>query len=290
MAELILWDPGETVVLLKNKRLIPMDDPFGGYKYISPWRGEEFKGRLSHKLQMSKWTSDSIFTSDGLSVNLVVGIWWRIADANRYVAAIATSPTPESRTDADALDDNAKQWIEMLAGSTLREQVNKLPTDKLISPYVRAYIQVKDGMQTEAVPQFSELLNFARDQLDAKTQKYGIETDRLEVQELVLTKEYKQKLENVRAAFLAPDESRALTEARMIALRELSSVIGSDRVGLIEILKVMKVPDVMLSSVAGGLGALNTQGAVDAEVAKMLSASHNSVPAAPGPPKALGSQ
>lgn len=257
-AEWVFWEPGETVVLLEHKRLIPMRDPQGGYRSISAWRGQEYKGKISYKTQFSTWKSDPILTSDGLAVNLGLSVWWKIADAAKFVSGVAADyhkdsehyaaslSTPEqTQSRKEATDywtkEAAEFWIRKLAAGTLREQINQLPAEKLISPYVQAYIQIAQGpdgaSEAKPIPNFSDQLGKVQEKLNEKTLRYGIEIDRLEVAELILPAVYQQKLEAVRVAFLEPTQQRALTEAQKIALRGLAEIIGPDRVGLIEVLK-----------------------------------------------------
>jgi hypothetical protein len=242
-AEWIFWDPGETVVLLEHKKLVPMKDRDGGYRTISAWNGQEYKGRISYKTQFSTWKSDPIITSDGLAVSLGVGIWWRIVDAGIYVSRIAADYHEGDHHTGENLAEAAEFWIKKLAAGTLRAEINQLPAEKLISPYVEAYLQVSSGSddglppQQKPVPNFSGQLGKAQDELKKKTIEYGIEIERLEVQELILPPVYQQKLEAVRIAFLEPTQAAALTKAQVIALNGLAGVIGKERVGLIEVLK-----------------------------------------------------
>jgi hypothetical protein len=241
-AEWIFWDPGETVVLLENKKLVPMKDRDGGYRTISAWNGQEYKGRISYKTQFSTWKSDPIITSDGLAVNLGVGIWWRIVDAGLYVSRIAADYHEGDHHTGENLAEAAEFWIKKLAAGTLRAEVNQLPAEKLISPYVKQYLEVpsesRDGSsEQKPIPDFSDQLDEAQKKLKEKTIEYGIEIERLEVQELILPPIYQQKLEAVRVAFLEPTEATALTRAQVIALEGLAGVIGKEKVGLIEVLK-----------------------------------------------------
>jgi hypothetical protein len=256
-AEWIFWEPGETVVLLEHKRLVPMMNPEGGYRTISAWRGQEYKGRISYKTRFSTWKSDPILTSDGLSINLAVGIWWRIAEAGIYVSAIASDYHEGDRHWNGDLSEAAEVWIQKLAAGTLREEVNQLPAEQLISPYVQAYLKVRRGAEGElfgqgdALPNFSEQLGKAQFKLNGKTLRYGIEIERVEVQELMLPPVYQQKLEAVRVAFLEPSHARALTEAQVIALQGLASVIGPDKVGLIEVLKHVDLSNMNMNPFTG---------------------------------------
>jgi SPFH domain / Band 7 family len=256
-AEWIFWEPGETVVLLEHKHLVPMRDTHGGYRTISAWKGQEYKGRISYKTQCTTWTSDPIITSDGLAINLGVGIWWRITDAGIYVSRIASDYHEGELHKDENLAEAAEFWIKKLAAGTLREEVNQLPAEKLISPYVQAYLQVRSGPEEGAVtrerplPNFSEQLGKAQSKLSEKTVGYGIEIERLEVQELILPPIYQQKLEAVRVAFLEPTEATALTKAQVIALEGLSSVIGSEKVGLIEVLKHVDLSHLTMNPFTG---------------------------------------
>jgi hypothetical protein len=256
-AEWVFWEPGETVVLLQHKHLVPMTDREGGYRTISAWKGQEYKGRISYKTQFSTWTSDPILTSDGLAINLGLGIWWRIADAGTYVSKIASDYHEEDRHHNENLSEAAEFWIKKLAAGTLREEVNQLPAEKLISPYVQAYLRVRRGSEGELIPQgsalpnFSEQLDKAQYKLNQKTQPYGIEIERLEVQELILPRIYQDKLEAVRVAFLEPIQASAMTDAQVIALQGLASVIGPDKVGLIEILKHIDLSHVGMNPFTG---------------------------------------
>jgi regulator of protease activity HflC (stomatin/prohibitin superfamily) len=274
--ELILWEPGEAVVLLRNKKLVAMVDATGGYTSISAWKGEEYKGRITYKTQMMKYTSDTIQTSDGVAVNLELGIFWQIGNPNDYVQRIAADyhedgihqGSPRNYTDDPRgekyydrkLTETAEKWIRLLAGSSLREHLCRLSAAKLISPSVQAYIQEYYG----SAPQLSEnaqhlmptTLESAQEALSAKLVRYGIRIEKLEVNELKLPRTLQDKLETVRLSFLQPAQAAAETEAKKIdkrglneaqleALRGLAGIIGKNNVAKIEFLKAIglaKIP------------------------------------------------
>jgi acetaldehyde dehydrogenase (acetylating) len=52
-------------------------------------------------------------------------------------------------------------------------------------------------------------------------------------------------------AFLEPSQARALTEAQVIALQGLASVIGPEKVGLIEVLKHVDISHVSMNPFTG---------------------------------------
>jgi hypothetical protein len=107
------------------------------------------------------------------------------------------------------------------------------------------------------------------------------------VQELILPPIYQQKLEAVRVAFLEPSQARALTEAQVIALQGLASVIGPEKVGLIEVLKHVDISHVGVNPFTGIIPIV--QPVIDTlhqQTQKALPASGpQSLPPAPDKPK-----
>jgi regulator of protease activity HflC (stomatin/prohibitin superfamily) len=272
LMELLLWEPGEAIVLLRNKKLVAMADATGGYTSISAWSGEEYKGRITYKSQLMRYTSDPIHTSDGVVVNLDLGVWWHIQNPNLYVSRIAADyhadgthhgklrgytdrPTGDKYFDAK-LQETAEEWIRVLAGSSLREHLCQLTAAKLISPYIQSYIhRYFDPSENEASEyknRMSTVLGEAAEALNGKTNEYGIRVERVEVQELKLPTNLQSKLETVRLSFLEPARSSAETEAKTIerkglsqaqlaALSGLADIIGKDGVAKIEFLKALGV-------------------------------------------------
>ena len=275
--ELILWEPGEAVVLLREKKLVAMVDATGGYTSISAWSGEEYKGRITYKTQMMEYTSDTIHTSDGVTVNLDLGILWQIQNPNTYVSRIAADyhhngtheGQPRNYTDDPRgekyydrkLTETAEKWIRLLAGSTLREHICQLSVAKLISPYVQTYIHQYFQIAPDSASQkfdyrMPTTLDDARVALNAKTMEYGICIEKLEANGLKLPQNLQDKLQTVRLSFLQPAQATAETQAKRIektglnevqlqALRGLADIIGKDNVAKIEFLKAIglaKIP------------------------------------------------
>lgn len=280
--ELILWEPGEAVILLRNKKLTAMVDATGGYTTISAWKDEEYKGRITYKTQLMKYTSEAIQTSDGIAVRLELGIFWQIANPNHYVQRIAADfhedgshqGTPRAYSDDPRgekyydkkLTEAAQKWIQILAGSSLREHICRLSAAKLISPSIQAYIQEYYGPAQQASENSHHFmpatLESAQAALSSKLDEYGIRIEKLEVIKLNLPKALEDKLETVRLSFLQPAQAAAETEARNIdkrglnqlqndALRDLADIIGKDNVAKIEFLKAIglaKIPFVAPSA------------------------------------------
>jgi regulator of protease activity HflC (stomatin/prohibitin superfamily) len=278
---LILWEPGEVVILLKNKKLVsmtePNGDPQGGFTSVSAWKGEEYRGRISYQSQLMQYVSEDIHTSDGVPVNLDLGLWWQIQNPNLYVARIAAdyhlgnqhygapsagrSPGNIQDHFDEVLKETAERWIRLMAGSSLREHVCEFSAAKLISPSVKTYIDTyfisdssesKDG-DSKKMP---TIVDGVLGKLNTKTNEYGIRIERIEVNELHLPENLKQQLETVRLSFLEPAkvaaetqgrsiEKRGLTQGQIEALTGFADVLGKDKVALIEIIKaigIAKIP------------------------------------------------
>ena len=280
---LILWEPGEVVILLRNKKLVPMTerngDAGGGFATISAWRGEEYRGRISYQSQMLRYKSDVIHTSDGIKVSFDLGLSWQIQNPNLYVSRIAAdhhsgdqhygSPDAGRRPgDVQAhfdggLKEAAERWVRLMAGGSLREHICRLSTAALISPSIQSYIDTYfNPANREARVNDSRmpaLMDGALENLNAKTSQYGIRVEDIEVERIKLPDDLEQKLETVRLSFLEPArvaaetegrsiENRALTQGQLEALRGFADVLGKDKAAMIEIIKAMgaaKIPFVM---------------------------------------------
>ena len=252
--ELILWEPGEAVVLLKDKKLVAMVDATGGYTSISAWAGQEYKGRITYKTQMMKYTSDTIHTSDGIPISLELGILWQIQNPNTYVSRIAADyhedgtheGQPRGYTDDPQVEkyydrklmEAAEKWIRLLAGSTLREYICELPVARVISPVVQAYIDryfqpsadstLEGSRGQEFDHRMPTKLEGARVALNEKTMKYGICVEELKVIKPNLPQNLEDKMSAVRISFFEPTQAEAETEAKTID----SSVESVGEVGL----------------------------------------------------------
>jgi hypothetical protein len=277
---LILWEPGEVVILLRNKKLVSMTesngDSEGGFTSVSAWKGEEYRGRISYQSQLMQYVSEDIHTSDGIRINLDLGLWWQIQNPNLYVARIASDfhagnqhhgsagagrgPGVVQRHFDEVLKETAERWIHLMAASSLREYICQLSAATLISPSVQTYIDTYfNPVGSEPKRSDSKMpivLDGALKNLNDKTQQYGIRIERIEVNELKLPDNLKQKLETVRLSFLDPARISAETEGKTIAQRGLTQgqiealsgfadVLGKDKVALIEIIKAIgtaKIP------------------------------------------------
>jgi hypothetical protein len=249
MSEWVLWDPGETVVLLRNKVMVPMavKPQQGGIATISAWRGEEYRGRISSKTQLFAWRSEQILTADGLPIRFRLGIWWRIIEPQRYVSRIASEYHDQGEHQKDSLLGAAEVWLEKLAAGTLREQVSKLPSARVISSRAEPFLEVRQSEESDQLS-FAREIEATRASLDAKTRAYGINVERIEVQELELPAVFPKTIAEMRRAHIEPGlanlestayaiRANAKTDVEMRRLGMLADVIGKPAVATKEILK-----------------------------------------------------
>jgi regulator of protease activity HflC (stomatin/prohibitin superfamily) len=244
-AELILWDPGETVVLLRKKELVAIETGAvkGGIKRISPWLGDEYRGRLSSKTMMYSWQSqesDPILTSDGLPIHLGLGILWRVVNPRLYVSRISTEYHESGAHVSDSLLGAVEEWLSKIAAGTLREQVNQLPAQSLISPYAQAYIHATDDDAVDSLTFAGQIAATVRE-LDQKMQPFGVEIERIEVQKVALPAHFQEILQRARETQLEPMMAKnraeatrirrgADTDADLLKLQGLSGIIGREGV------------------------------------------------------------
>lgn len=255
-ADIVLWDPGETVVILKNKLLQTIQDTVivngapksvGGIRTISAWRGEEYKGRLTSKTKLYAWQSEAIHTSDGVPVTFRLGIWWRIANPTDYVSRVSAEFHTEDAHERDALDSAAEVWLERFTAGTLREQVSKLRLETLISPDAWSVIRL-EGSHDGGILTFAGQIEHTKDELNRKISHYGLSIERIEVQKLDPPQDIQETLEAVRRKtfepLIADKEAAALkirkgaeSEIELAHLRGLADIIGKDGVRTKEILR-----------------------------------------------------
>src|SRR5258708_13843058 len=71
--KLILWLPKEGIVVLRNKRVMFVDEKGeGGTRYIYPVRGDELRERVPLGVQMLTWEDDRILTRESLQIHMKV--------------------------------------------------------------------------------------------------------------------------------------------------------------------------------------------------------------------------
>jgi regulator of protease activity HflC (stomatin/prohibitin superfamily) len=243
---LILWQPNEGVVVLRNKNVAFVDQHGrGGIKYIYPIRGEELRARVPLTIRMLTWEDDKVLTRESLRIHMKVVVWWNVANLLKYVFDIDRTVTAKSEeaTEPDLLE-SSEAWLTALTEATIRVIASRASTAQLISTATTGYLKshfANDGQipdQAESVQTISETIaHQLQDELNLKASRYGISINRVEIQAIRLSGQVQEAINRVWLAFLKPVQSEQESRARQIELETTSKVLGTDAVALNELLK-----------------------------------------------------
>lgn len=272
--ELILWNPGQTFAFLRNKQLTHVGDAKGGMKAIYPFRGEEAVGPIQLQSALFGWEDSSVLTRDGQILSIKVGVWWKVADAEKYVFHIYSDPATDSldgntyaavpsatrlpgspgmrsntfnqstnaKFDTSSMHRVADQWLRVITESTVRAQINNLAVSDVVSAQAMQFLRhasqgtVIDDAATVTGTFEAAILTVLGD-IQRKALEFGVQVERLEVQHVQLPVAIQDAINETRIAFLAPIKGEREAEAVRIKLEKLVSVLGRDTVGLNEIMK-----------------------------------------------------
>lgn len=245
MIKLILWEPNEGLVLLRNKAIseVIYNSP-GGTKFIYPIRGEELRARIPLALHLLTWEDEKILTRESIQVRMKVALWWRVLDLKAYVFSIDRNVHVENAHAEMGLLEAAEVWLKTLTESTLRTIVSQLSVAFLVSSKATSYLHVEQSHNKELVSTLSpEVLtsesmadNLHRS-LTPKVSEYGIELQRVEIQEIALSSEIQQAIDKVWKASLLPAQTEQEARARKIELQAVASVLGVEATALNELMQ-----------------------------------------------------
>jgi len=244
--KLVLWEPNEGVVLLRNKQLSEIiETGQGGTKFIFPIRGDEVRARFPLTLRMVTWEDQNILTRESIQVRMKVAAWWRATSLKNFVFTIDSGIHTEKIHQDVGLLEAAEQWLKTITESTLRTLVSHSSIALLVSSRATGYLHVasatmhQDGevsarSQSETATGISIALQA---DLNSKLSDYGIAIQRVEIQEITFSKEIQAAIDRVWKAALLPAQTEQEARARQIALEAEVKVLGADAVALAEIMK-----------------------------------------------------
>jgi len=217
LLRLVLWEANEGLLLLKNKQISsliygPRDG--GGVRFIYPVFGEEVKDWVPLTLRLTYFEDERVLTRESVPLFIKVALWWRVADLEKYYYSVdkevhvvgsedldleeatGTGPAPSLRAQKNA----AEQWVKALAESCIRKIVSQSSTAFVVSKNASSYLHVdrrheqlpppqgkreaQGPIQESATPDV--LADEIHDMLEPKVREYGLEIDRVEVQEVRL--------------------------------------------------------------------------------------------------------
>jgi regulator of protease activity HflC (stomatin/prohibitin superfamily) len=186
------------------------------------------------------WNDTDILTRESIQVMLKVAVWWRVADLKKYVFTIDTRVNVDnSRLEMGPLGA-AEEWLQTLTESSIRTLVSQMSVALLVSAKPTSYLHVDSHCTTESSTARGASQVLAHDlqiDLENKAQDYGIEVQRVEIQEIGLSDEIQAAIDRVWKASLLPAQTEQEAKARQIELQAVANVLGVDTVALNEIMK-----------------------------------------------------
>ncbi|MFZ2785414.1 MAG: SPFH domain-containing protein [Sediminibacterium sp.] len=248
--KLILWQPNEGVIVLRNKKIVFEDkEGIGGTKFIFPIKGEELRARVPLTIKMLTWEDDKILTRESLQIHMKVVIWWNISNIRKFTFDIDESVHLNEKRKEIASLDSSESWLMALTESTIRVLASRASATQLVTSVTAGYLNVhhndgKANSNDESIQTISETI--ARElhhELNQKVLPYGININHLEIQAIRLSNEVQEAINKVWLSFLKPVQSEQEAKARQIELETTARVLGTDSASLIEILKNIKVPN-----------------------------------------------
>jgi len=239
---LILWEPNEGLVLLKYKRISEIvPGGSGGTKFIYPIRGEELRARVPVTFRMLTWEDPAILTRESIQVRMKVAVWWKVGDLPKYVFSIDPSLHVDGAHQNVGLLEAAEVWLKTLTESTLRTLASHSSVALLVSTKATSYLHVQPDDRgdpaTFAVESPDSLGADLSRELQIKSAEYGLAIQRVEIQEIGLSKEIQEAINKVWKASLLPAQTEQEVRARQIELEGAARVLGLDTVRMNEVLK-----------------------------------------------------
>lgn len=269
---LVLWEPTEGVMFLKNKHIHAVDNNSrdgGGIRVIFPILGEELGLRVPLTIQSTVFSDDNVFTRDYLPVSLRITIRWRLTDLAKYFLSISqqidsvsdTSVADEDEVAASRGSHNqlgaARGWIAMMAESACRAEMARTQTSLLFADQISSALpaEVRHSLESGDAPvaTYEATTDALGGRIAAlireKAQEYGLQIQRIELQEVRLPKSIQDAAVEACAAAFLPAKAEREAAARRIRLQADAGVLGADAVALREVLanadgmSFLSVPD-----------------------------------------------
>jgi regulator of protease activity HflC (stomatin/prohibitin superfamily) len=248
----------------------------GGTRFIFPVLGEEVRVRVPLTLKLTSFEDCQVLTRESVQLYMKVALWWRVADLEKYYYSIDKQVhvmTTEHLAEVEALDpkqanpptaqrDAAEQWLLALAESCIRKLVSQATTALVVSKTATSYMHVEDkhrqprvgpdssiqalpapGHSAPALQEAGDvaspgvLADEIKQMLSPKVQEYGLEINRVEIQEVHLPDKIQGALDEVFKATLKPAQTAQEAQAEQIRLQSAASVLGVETVALQEVMK-----------------------------------------------------
>jgi regulator of protease activity HflC (stomatin/prohibitin superfamily) len=274
--KLVLWEANEGLLFLKDKRIhevIYGPECGGGMRFIFPIFGDEIKVHVPLTLQLSHFKDHKVLTRDSFELMIKVAIWWRIKDREGledfYLLIdkeihltsdeamqpkdvdFSTQSSGARKSPKRAELNAAERWLMTLVESSLRKLVSRTSVAWVISKNASAYLHVGRQHDEKTAQPIDEdhatpdlIANSLKDMLCPEVEKYGLEIDRIEIQEVRLQPEIQEAIDRLLKATLLPAQAsqEALARAQQIEaeLGTIAKILGTEAAGAAHIAKSMQ--------------------------------------------------
>lgn len=276
LVKLILWQPNEGIILLKNKSITyvdenPMDG--GGIKFLYPILGEEVALRVPLTIRPVVFTDD-VLTRDYIELSARMSLWWQLRDLEKYYLLV--SREVHSATDKGGHGvshvsaglnpelEAAERWLTLTTEAETRRLFSHASTGLLVANQITAQLPltqthapsvlpgaegaepIKSDSALRATPPHvpstqpsaTDLLaNDLHVTLNKKVSQYGLGIQRVELQEVRLPPELHAAAVDACKALFAPTKAEREASARQIMLQAEAGVLGQETVALREVLQ-----------------------------------------------------
>jgi regulator of protease activity HflC (stomatin/prohibitin superfamily) len=268
LARLALWRPNEGVILLRDRRVIERhygDESGGGLRVIYPVLGEELQGPIPLAVQLTWFEDRRVLTRESIPLTVKVALWWRVSNLERYAYKISPEihaieneglREPEAVTSEPPSPRGplwtAGKWVRTLAESSLRTLLSDTSTAQIVSQRAASYLHVEHpdsapqpagnpspgGATPHLMPATPDAIaRWVKATLDEKVVPYGLEVERVEIQEVQLPPGLQEAVDAVWAASTLPAKASKEADARKIHLQAVVDVLGREAAAANEIVR-----------------------------------------------------
>ena len=167
---MVLWNPTEGILFLKNKQIDFVDSSIsdgGGIRFLFPVLGQEIGLRLPLTVQTTEMENKGIYTRDSIPVDMKLTVWWRVRDLGQFFLSVGKelhklndAGTHVSRGDARpgfaeygvTVESRkklevAESWIRVSMEEEVRRFASGMSTSLLVTEKIASPLSLEDGGQ-----------------------------------------------------------------------------------------------------------------------------------------------
>ena len=224
--EVALQEPNEGIVVLRQKRTWRFSSEREGARvWLLPCLGDELVLRVPLTSQLHSYEANGILSSDGLQFDITLSCQWSVVNLYSFVTLLRVP----GREDLYSIDYAAK--IEHWVNNDIQNAAQAVVSKVAFSPWIFDAVDPDrvSGSSHQSWGALSSLIVSAMcDDLLARTFRYGVEIEQLDVRRIKLPDGIQAKLNDLyetRIHRLVADLEVDATEAQF---RRLSASLGKE--------------------------------------------------------------